>query len=137
MVSVTGKVFLDVLKIFSLDVVGYNVWFGGFFHAPEVAVDVVGGEEVLFVVGSADGVDGGHVFAGESGLVDSFEGVLNFFEFWDVHLLASWLAYLLEALLKQLPHLYVPLICCDKLLIFALTCKPLNAIDGFRDLFAL
>jgi hypothetical protein len=88
MVSVTGKVFLDVLKIFSLDVVGYNVWFGGFFHAPEVAVDVVGGEEVLFVVGSADGVDGGHVFAGESGLVDGFEGVLNFFEFWDVHLLA-------------------------------------------------
>ena len=89
MVSVAGEVFFDVLKIFSLDVVGDNVRFGGFLHAPKVAVDVVCGEEVLFIVRGADGVDGGHMFAGEGGLVDGFEGILNFFEFGNVHLLAS------------------------------------------------
>ena len=77
------------------------------------------------------------MFAGESRLVNGFKGVLNLFKFWNVHLFTSWLSDLLEALLEQLPHLNVPLICGDKLLIFSLSCKPLHAVDCFRDLFAL
>ena len=65
MVTVASDVFLDVLNIFSFEIIGDDVRFGGFFHAPKVPVDVVGGEEELFVVGGADAVDGSHVFAGE------------------------------------------------------------------------
>ena len=41
MVGVASEIFLDILNVFSLDVVSDNVGFGRFVHAPEVSMDVV------------------------------------------------------------------------------------------------
>lgn len=137
MVTVAADVFLDVFNIFSFEVIGDDVRFGGFFHAPKVPVDVIGGEEKLFVVRSADAVDGSHVFAGEGRLVDGFEGVLHFFKFWHVHLFSRRFAHLFETFFKQFPHFNIPFVCCYQLLVFSLSGKPLHTIDGLGDLLAL
>jgi hypothetical protein len=137
MVTVTGDVFLDVFNIFSFEVISDDVRFGGFFHAPQVPMDVVSGEEELFIVRSADAVDGSHVFAGEGRLIHGFEGVLHFFKFWHVHLFSRRFAHLFETFFKQFPHFNISFVCCYQLLVFSLSSKPLHAVDGLGYLFAL
>lgn len=97
-------------------------------------MDIISGEQILFIIRRVYGVDWSHVFAGESGLVNRLKGVLDFLQFWHIHILASRLPDFLEALLKQLPHLYVPLVRRYQLLVLALPTQPLHVIYCLRDL---
>lgn len=88
----------------------------------------------MLVVAGVDGVDAGHVFGGEGGLVDGLECVFYLLEFGHVEVLAAGFGYLLETLLIQFPHLDVSFIGCYQLLVLALCPQPLHICNSLGDL---
>lgn len=61
-----GDIFLDVFYFLIAEEVEGDVGSFSVFESPEVGMDVIAGEHVLFVMGGGDGVDVGEVFVGES-----------------------------------------------------------------------